>query len=202
VEQITIEKAKLLIVEGKDEGNFFQALLADMGIGEIQILPGGGKTFLRAYLKAVKSTPGFDRVTSLGICRDADENAHAAFQSVRDALTGAGLPSPTSLGQAIGSSPCVTIELLPDGLSPGMLEDLCLKSVTTAPIMGCVHQYFTCVQGAAGTALPQNNAKTKAHAFLAMQETPGKRVGEAALSGYWPFTDPAFNRIKGFLRML
>lgn len=201
MKHITIESAKLLIVEGKDEENFFQALLTHIGILDIQILSVGGKTLLPANLKAVKSTSGFASVTSLGIVRDADQDAHAALQSVKDALAGAGLPSPTSLGQPVGSSPCVTIELLPGGFSSGMLEDLCLQSVASVPLIGCLNQYLACAQRVSGTP-PQNIAKAQAYAYLAMQETPGKRIGEAAHSGYWPFTDPAFNGIKAFLRSL
>ncbi len=198
---LKIQKSKILVVEGKDEELFFQALLSYLDLTDIQILPVGGKSRLAANIKAVKNLPDFGSVSVLAVIRDADSNAQGAFQSVKDALSKASLPCPTNLGQLFGSAPAVMVELFPGGFAPGMLEDLCVLSVSSTPLMVCVQNYFSCAQQH-GIPLPQNLAKAKAHSFLALQAEPGKRVGEAALTGNWPFDNPAFDRIKAFLRSL
>jgi hypothetical protein len=70
---IQIKQTKLLIVEGRDEENFFGAALASyLGIADIQVLGIGGKTLLTANLKALKNDPAFPTVQSLAVVRDAD----------------------------------------------------------------------------------------------------------------------------------
>jgi hypothetical protein len=82
-----------------------------------------------------------------------------------------------------------------------MLESVCVESVSSGPEMQCVGAYFACLQGKR-VSLPTNMDKANAHAFLAACLEPDKRVGEAALAGYWPFDSAAFDGIKDFLREL
>lgn len=199
--RIVIQEAKVIAVEGKEEVEFFSAMMVYLGLTGIQVLDYGGKDQLRPFLKALKATTGFARVASLGVVRDANANAANAFQSVRDALQDAGLPIPTQMLVATGASPQVTVMILPDGTSSGMLEDLCLASVARNPAMTCVEQYFQCVQMQIGS-LPSNMSKAKVHIFLASKPDPDLRLGEAAQAGYWPWDDPAFDHVKQFLSSL
>lgn len=198
---ISIKEIKILVVEGRDEEMFFSALMAHLSLTGIQILSIGGKTQLRSNLKALKATPNFTNVVSLGVVRDADTNAASAFQSVCDALQAAGLPFPERMSVAIGTNPQVVVMILPNGEDPGMLEDLCLAAVANNPAMPCVEEYFDCVQKQADS-LPRNMSKAKIHTFLSSKTDPDKRLGEAAQAGYWPWNNPAFNQIKQFLRAL
>jgi hypothetical protein len=69
----TIQKSKLLIVEGRDEEMLFKAALADyLGLNDIQILPIGGKTLLTPNLAGLVNDPRFSSVQSLAVLRDAD----------------------------------------------------------------------------------------------------------------------------------
>ncbi|RKY70736.1 MAG: hypothetical protein DRQ14_08510 [Candidatus Latescibacterota bacterium] len=86
---VKIEQPNILVVEGREEELFFEAFIRDLSLRDIQIMPIGGKERLRRNLKALKLSPGFARVTSLTVVRDADEDPKAAFQSVRDALQAA-----------------------------------------------------------------------------------------------------------------
>jgi hypothetical protein len=198
---IEIKQSKILVVEGMDEELFFSAIVKNLNLQGIQILGIGGKTKIRPNLKALQISPNFSIVTSSGIIRDADDNANSAFQSVCSALENAGFPQPSQSGHTVGISPTVSVLILPDGQSPGMLEDVCLQSIVTHPILPCINQYLACVEGAT-SVLPSNISKAKIHAYLAAQSSPGKRLGESASTNYWQLTDQAFNGISQFLRSL
>lgn len=87
---------------------------------------------------------------------------------------------------------------MPDGVGEGMLETLCLASVSSDPAMACVDSYFECLEHA--SIRPSNRDKARIHAWLASREKPDTRVGEAAAAGYWNFADAAFARLWQFLR--
>jgi hypothetical protein len=198
---LTITEKKLLLGEGKDEVRFFNALLAYLDISDIQVTDYGGKTKLRDYLEALARTPGFASLVSLALTRDADANATAAFASARSALKNVELSEPTSHGQLAGTNPKVGVWILPDGNSPGMLEDLCMASVQADLAVSCVDEYFRCVEERAGRQ-PNHAAKARLHVWLASQIEPDKRLGEAAEKGYWPWTAPEFQRLIQFLQAL
>jgi hypothetical protein len=197
---IEIEQSYLVLVEGKDEQLLFNALLGNEGINNVQVLDIAGKTNLRQNLKALTASPHFGDVLGLGVVRDADTNPTAAFESVRDALTASGLPGPPAPLTPSGQSPQVNVMILPDQDSNGMLESICLDAVAGEPIMQCVEQYFECI-GQHNIELQDNRIlKAKVQVFLASREDPGKRLGEAAQAGYWPWNAPAFQPMKDFLR--
>lgn len=77
---IEIQKPTLLIVEGRDEELFFEALVRNLGSDGVQVMPIGGKTKLRENLAALVRSPRFAEVASLGIVRDADDRPESAFQ--------------------------------------------------------------------------------------------------------------------------
>ena len=75
MDNLTIHKTKILVVEGKDEDKFFSALLNHMGIRGCQIIEIGGKGEFRNTLPALVKRSGFSSVSFLAIIRDADTNA-------------------------------------------------------------------------------------------------------------------------------
>ena len=50
--------------------------------------------------------------------------------------------------------------------------------------------------------LPKNMSKAKVQVFLGSRKEAGKRLGEAAHAGYWPFGDNAFRPMKDFLQQI
>ncbi len=84
-----------------------------------------------------------------------------------------------------------------------MIETLCLKSVADSPILGCVDQFFACVERN-GINLPRGQilAKHRAQAYLAVHPGPQPFVGIAAQQGHWPFDRATFDAIKQFLMEL
>jgi len=55
----SIKYPKILAVEGEDEKNFFDRLLRNMRISDIDIRIVGGKDQFKSKLPALKNAPGF-----------------------------------------------------------------------------------------------------------------------------------------------
>ncbi len=201
--KIIIEKHKLLIVEGVEDQKFFDALLAQIDIDDIQVLGVGGKTQIKANLGVLKDDPRFvQRVNSIGIVRDADDNARNAFKSIQNALKSAGLPCPRKPMDTANGPPKVNVMILPGGEQKGTLEDLCLRSAVDDQAIFCVEAYFDCLD-ARGVSTPARDLiKAKTNVFLSSRADPTLRLGEAARKGYWPFNSPIFDNVKSFLRSL
>jgi hypothetical protein len=204
-----LNQPKLLIGEGNDEVEFFQALLEYLYIKDVQVEDYRGKNGLTRYLKTLSEPrTGFRDVISLGITRDADgyntpvqhDSAARAFQSVQDALKSASLPVPLQPIEKAGDLLNVSVFILPDCNSPGMLEDLCLSSIEDTEELACVDGFMSCMQ-TAGRKAP-NIAKAKLHAWLSMQEVSDFRIGLAAQQKVWDWEHPKFDKIKEFLRNL
>ncbi len=69
-----IKSEKLLLVEGRDAFGFFKAILQELSLLEnIEIRNFGGIKDFTTYLRTLKITPGFKKVISLGIIRDAEK---------------------------------------------------------------------------------------------------------------------------------
>ena len=196
-----ITESKQLVVEGRDAEVFFHALLSDMCISDVQIQNFGGVSEVGGFLKALRIASGFAQVVSLGIVRDAETNAAAAFQSVCGALRGANLPVPDQAMVPVGDRPQVSVLILPDGKTPGMLETICLQSVQDDAVMECIEHYFECVEQRTDSP-PKNMPKARVQAFLASRLRSGLLLGEAAHKGYWPWDSPAFDHVRQFLQGL
>ncbi len=138
-----IEKQVQLLVEGKAQVNFFDALLKQLGLRNcIQIHDFGGVTELRRFLRAFTKLPRFRDVVRVGIVRDAEESAISALRSVEDSLAAVQLPAPgTSDGR-----PEVEVLILPGPERPGMLETLLFESVRDSSVTGCIESFFDCIK--------------------------------------------------------
>jgi len=204
-----LTQPKLLIVEGKDEQFFFDALLAAMGHrSDVQICPQGGKDKLARYIRTLTQTPGFDdqanKVNAIGIVRDADDNPDAAFQSISNALKDGNLPVPPHPMQLAGGDPQVIVFITPGNHRPGALEDLCLWSVQDNPATPCVNSFFQCLrEKLPGDDLPKNLSKAKVQAFLASRKHTVRDLGVAAKKKYWgDWEHEAFSEIREFLQTI
>ncbi len=205
-----IKSKKLLAVEGKDEENFFDALLKHMNITDFDIHQVGGKNQFPKKFPALLKTSGFfapddsPLVTHLGIVRDKDKDE--AFKSISDIVATAGLKPPTKHSTFSDGNPKVGIFIMPGTKVKGtMLEDLCLKTVENHKAMQCVNEFSSCVS--ALPTSPKNISKAKVHVFkaqvfLATQPEIVDSVGLGAQKKYWNFNSPALDELKQFLRNL
>jgi hypothetical protein len=196
-----LAKPKVLIGEGRDEVNFLGALCTHLGLTDVQVEEYGGKGNLSRYLREFGVRPGRPNVVSLGITRDADSAVAQVFQSICTLLGNNGLPVPVAAGQMAAGPPRIGLFILPDNQRDGMLEDLCLDAVQTDGAVVCVTEFFQCV-GKNTLRQPKPMAKARVHAWLASQDDPELRLGEAAQRAYWPWTNPVFQPLIQFLQTL
>ena len=198
----TIESKIQLPVEGNDQRNFFEAFIDHLSLADIQIQNFGGVNELHGFLLALASAPGFrGTVQGVGIVRDAETSAQAAFQSVRSSLSNAGLPVPDRPEERAGSSPAVTVLILPDNNRPGMLETLLNETFANTPVEACINAFFDCVE-AIPTVSINNLDKARAYAYLTTKPNPHHSVGMAAKQRYWNLDHPIFDQLREFLRAL
>lgn len=196
----TIDKEKILAVEGQDEKNFFTALLKhiDIPASEFAIHDIGGKDQFKHKLPALVKVSGFfETVKTLVVIRDAEDNADTTFESIKDILKKQNLEPPGQKNQFSEGNPKVGIFIMPGNYDKGMLEDLCLKTVENHPGMKCVEAFIDCVSGLESP--PKNIAKAKVQAFLAAMPNIANCIGIGAQKGYWDFDSEALKDLKSFL---
>ena len=195
-----IEKEKILLVEGQDEVNFFKVLFRKKDIQNIQVIESGGnKQFNIENLSALTNISGFEKVTSLAIIQDADQDPQSRFNSICDTLRKCDLNSPSQVGSFnIASTLKVGIFIIPDGKSKGMLESLCLSTVESRETMKCVDEFMDCVEKL--DKKPKNKDKSRHRAFLAAMEEDTSSLGIAAQKGYWDFDSDKLKLLLEFVK--
>jgi hypothetical protein len=196
----------LLLVEGKDDKAFFEALINhefDSGVLQrIQVIILKDNTKWKRKLKIISGRPEFkDIVSSLGLVRDADDDPTTTFQSVCDALNDNGLPVPKNPVVSVGDRPKVSVLILPKENESGELEDLCLESVKDDPAVPHVEQYFRYLDDAK-LSLPNKLCKPKVQVFLASRPRIIDGLRMAAKAGCWPWENEAFRHVKIFLHQI
>lgn len=196
---LPVRLARLLLVEGETPKHFCEALLRHLGLHDgIEVRSYGGNADLKRFLEGLASTTEFKtNVRRLAVVRDAETDARAALQAVRDAMDAAQLPGRVQ----------TSIFILPDNENPGMLETLCIQSAKQSPattaVFTCVEQFFDCLTGQ-NVPIPDPSARAKheAQVFLATRPEAQLFPGQAAYKGYWPWDAPSFDRLREFLQEL
>ena len=193
----SVRLCKVMAVEGTDEVYFFDALLRHLKITDAEVRDVGGKDQFKSKLPALVRMSGFSDVIFLAIIRDADGDADAAFDSVRNVLRDQQLEPPDQMNQFSDGNPRIGIFIMPGNSDTGMLEDLCLKTVGEHPVMGCVNVFTNCVSGLNDP--PKILAKAKAQAFLAAMPKIANSVGVGAQKGYWNLDSDELNDLRSFI---
>jgi len=166
-----ITKPKLLLVEGKDEFYLFTELIQILNLDQnLDVREVGGKDQFFRKLHKMQDSSGKEIIKSIGIVRDADNNPDATFQSVCNVLGKVGLPIPTAPLKPKAGYPQVTVMIIPDEHSKGMLETVCLESVRDDPAMICVEEFFDCLKTKRDSLSVNDNPKAQVRAFLASRE--------------------------------
>ena len=192
-----IESSSLLMVEGKDEGNFFKALFAALGITHVQIEDIGGKDRFDAAIRAFSKMQGFDEITNLGFVRDAENTpASAAFMSICSSLQHIGLQPPSVIGtvERIADKK-IGIFIMPNNSNPGMLETV----LYTDYILPYADYLATDISQ---DNIQFNKEKSEVQIYLASKLPLVNSLGLGAINGHWDFNHPVFDDIKRFLQNL
>jgi hypothetical protein len=191
---------KFLFCEGQDDRSVIQSLAEHLKL-DVQVEDMGGKNNLSNFLRDLSKRPIFaqQQVAAMGILRDANGDAKAAFQSVHDTLRLNNFTPPNTDGAFGNGAPRVGICIVGvDGR--GMIEDICLKSVGDRPEFSCVEDYFNCI--AKKSSRSDFPSKAKMRVWMASHTDYKYHVGQAAEKGYWLWDNSAFDSLKNFLKAL
>ncbi len=209
IQQIILNKPKLILVEGIEDKYFFEKLISipplDQMAIDIQIELYGGKDKMGNAIKAIPRLPNFKRLKSIIITRDADESLDSTLQSIQYYLQRANLPVPNA-NKEYATSPTDNLKagifILPGNLAEGMLEDLLLSATAAGNLRDCIDQYIDCVKNH-DKNLPRNESKARFFSWLSLQAEPNKRL-EFVISQtkLIPWDSPVFNDIKNFLSQI
>ncbi|MGA3267853.1 MAG: DUF3226 domain-containing protein [Verrucomicrobiota bacterium] len=191
---------KFVFCEGKDDVAVVCGLASHLQLN-LQVEEYGGKNKLPMFLESLQKRPEFaqQKVGSVAILRDANGDANASFASVRDALQRGGFSPPKVDATFSKSAPRVGIFIV--GVNgQGMIEDVCLNSVSDQPEFSCVDDYFNCISQKSPRA--KFSSKAKVRVWMASHVDYEYHVGKAADEGYWPWESPAFGTLRNFLKAL
>ncbi len=215
-------KTRLLLVEGKEDQEFFIRLgtqLTSTDDWPLHIAQYGGKSELADFLIALTRLANFSQLAIIGIVRDADFNTNA-LQSVQSALEEANaesernLPIPQDVMAITPGNPSIIVLILPSEEREGMLEDLLFDVLREDPVAKCVGKYFDCLDEAGVAIVQERLSKARLRTFISGKnvgsESQGDDVDRQYLSdvfhmSWWlpNFWDhPTFNDAKAFLRQL
>lgn len=195
-----LSRQRLLIVEGRDEVQLVEALLQAGGRDDVEVRSFDGVDNLKGYLKALTQVGGFENLSSLGIMRDAEDDANRALVRIQGGLAAAGLGTPGASLTPMGARPRVVVLINPHGRESGSLEDVCLAAAENDPALGCVEEYVRCL-GRVG-ASPVRPAKSRVHALIAAKDRPELSLGTATKRGYFPLDHAAFEPIRKLISLL
>jgi hypothetical protein len=191
---------KIVFCEGQDDVAVVRGLVTHLSLN-IEVESYDGKNNLSHVLRSLSTRPDFaqQKVAAMAILRDADADSNASFASVRDGLRQNRFQPPDADGTFAESTMRVGIFVV--GLNGrGMIEDLCLNSVSDRPEFSCVADYFTCI--AQKSSRRFFSSKARVRVWMASHVDYEFYVGKAAEEGYWPWESPAFDSLKNFLRAL
>ena len=202
-ETIKILKNKLLIVEGKDEINFFETLLDKKKIQDIQVIESEGKDSFKKFLPELKKLSNFNTVISLAVIQDADNDPKARFDSICSTLKNCDLNPPHKIASFnTAFHPKIGVFIIPDGKSKGMLESLCLSIVKSEEknTMECIYEFMDCIKSI--NKEPKNTEKARLQAFLSAMPEDTRSIGIAAQKGYWDFESDKLKPLLDFLKQI
>ena len=205
--RIEIIKSKLLLTEGADAYYFFIAACGAFGVDDVQVMDFGGITDLLPYLKTLPMLPGYEKVDTIVIARDAEKNAETAVANVKKSLRKVKLPVPAEPFDFTGTAPRVAYVIFPgfqtdakgkNTLLAGTLEALCLEIVKDNTTFECIDQYLECLRSK-GRKIARPH-KTKLHSYLAGEDDfAGKKIGEASQAGAWDWNHARLKPFKDVL---
>jgi hypothetical protein len=194
-DKITINKNKLLFVEGVDAHRFLiYACNQFRKDDQVQVIDFGGNKDLFTGLKVWRSASNFDQVETLVIVRDAENNFDSAMQSIRDAIlrSDIGFPIPDKPFEFASDGNLKLAFMIFPGpyFTSGTLEDLCLSTIKNKSLLSCCESFLTCCTSN-GQVFTQKH-KNKLYSYLSgTNEFKGMKIGEAAKCGAWDWNHNA-----------
>jgi hypothetical protein len=202
-----ITSDKVLFLEGLTDKGFFEELLDNLGIYNVQIIELNGVSNFKDKIPIYLKQSNRKIIRKLALIRDADKSESSAFDSCKNILLGL---NDKSLTSAINKKIKISKEFYPGNPSIGIyvlkkpdsnngcLEDLLWK-VVRPNTQRCIKDFLTCVNP--DKSVYKNYSKNKIFAFLAAQNKGLGSIGVAAKKEIWKFeTEIVFDELKHFLK--
>lgn len=201
---IPVTKRKLLMVEGKDEVNFFEEFFKHLEINDVvDIREVRGKDNFRNQIPAlISKVSGSAKLEKVAIIRDADESSMSAFESIKGILKANNFKGPEKPGEFSGDNPRIGVFIMPDNKNNGMLENLCLESIKGDSGLECVDKFIDCANQFENRLKEKDIAKAKVQAFLSIVPEVPNSIGVGAKKGVWNFDSPQLQPLIDFLSQL
>ena len=200
-QNLSIQKSKVLVVEGKDEVILFGAILKVLRLHDgVQIFDTKGKTRFPEFMDGFARHADFSIVKSIGVVQDADEDASGRFQSVCSKMKELKISVPSSPGVFIdGETHRVGVFITPNNSDVGCLETTVLRAIADKDWMPCVDTFKDCVAANGGKSF---SIKDVARAAMIALDASEHHMGRAAEAGKFDFEHAAFTEISSFLKSL
>ena len=215
-------KSRLMLVEGKEDQEFFIKLATHLDVIDgwpLQIEQLHGKGNFSEYLLALTRHARFGNVTAIGIVRDADFGTNS-FQSARDTILSANevsprqLPVPQHPMELVEGTPNLTVLVLPSSEREGMLEDLVMDVFADDPVTACVDAYFDCLREITSGVSQAKVSKARLRAFVTGKNVSDEATGDDSdklylsdvfhmswwRNEFWDYS--VFDQAKAFLTQL
>jgi hypothetical protein len=190
---------KILLVEGKDEQYVVRHLCRAHGISQefgtedFETQDGGVERLIEHIPVRLKGSD----VENVAVVLDADEDLSARWQSLRNQLSSAGFPilpeHPEGKGTVVDFSDGfrkfrLGVWVMPDNSLSGMLETFLLHLVPKGDeLLPLVDKFLESIPPRL-RRYKKREVKARIHAFLAVQEHPGRPFGQSITRHY---LDPA-----------
>lgn len=208
-------KEHLIICEGRDGQEFLirylnsQALSYDPRFSDdIQVNDFGGNSELYKYLEILKNTSGYERLRSLMIIRDAENDAETAVREIQSALRKADLAVPSEPHLWTGDVLKIGFVLFPtcgDIVEDGTLEDLCL-AILAEPQAGEILKEidsFLMMLGEAHQRDFPRIFKNRLHTYFSVHnDYVSFKIGEAAAAGAFDWRSERLDLLKRFMEKM
>lgn len=207
----TIEKGKVLFVEGYDEVNFFDSLLKYMGGSlreDIQVVSYDGKAKLNDFISMISKTESFiENVSVIAITRDADNDMATALESINYTLKSI-FRLPKAQHNTFVESDVMKAGafVLPGTAASGELEDLVLHALAGNDVCNLVDKYLNDLKRETQPNnlqsqfhFPRKESKARIQIYFSSMKESDTRTGIAAQRKYVDFGHHCFDDIKAFL---
>jgi hypothetical protein len=192
-------KEKVLIVEGIDDKFFFERLLKEIELRDIQVFPMRGRDNFDS-LPDIQLVPGFKDVHKIGIIRDADDDYESSKNSIESKINKL-VTSPKKPKEFSTTHPSVAYYILPNNRDKGAMESLCIASQKNNPAMLQVDKFIESVDSDGSIKeKPKNKDKAKAQAYLSIMPEISYGMAFGIVKKYWNLNHEDFKQLIDFLK--
>ena len=180
---------RMLLVEGQDDRHVIWALLKAHNVSEtFKVEIAGG---IEPLLESIPVRLKASNLEQFGVVLDADENIQARWEQLRSRLIDGGCEEvpevPTQLGSVIQMKDGLRVGawLMPDNTLPGTLESFLAFLVPESDkLLPPVDRFLDGIPLEDRLCPNARLPKARIHAWLAIQEHPGKPMGQAITAKY------------------